>query len=85
MNHVNMETEVSNIMFTPDFSNTGYMYEEKLRDAERVRTQNQLIQSALAHRRAVGQPGLLSQLAQRLHIIKAQQADAHDSRRAHAV
>ena len=72
-------------MYNTDFSNVGFLYEERLRDAEQHRAHNKLVQSALARRKALGEVGFLSQLAQRLHIKAQPQADARDSRRAHAV
>ena len=67
-----------------DFSNTGFLYQERLRDAERHRAHNQLVQSALAHKRANRPVSFLSQIAQRLHF-KAQPQHTGDDRRAHAV
>jgi len=75
-------------MFMPDFSNTGFLYEERLREAEQHRIHNKRVQSALAYARAHGQVSFLSQLAQRLHIVKLQQTDVsdkRDTRQMHAV
>ena len=74
-------------MYTPDFSNSGFMYEERLRDAERQRAHNKLVESALEHRKAEGYVSLLSQIAQRLHV-KPQRTDIgdkRDTRQVHAV
>ena len=69
----------------PDYSNTGYLYEEKLRDAEQHRAHNKLVQAALAQREAQGKVGLLTQIAQLLHVKAQPQTTSTDDRRAHAV
>ena len=71
-------------MYMPDYSNAGYLYQERLRDAEAQRVHNKLVQSALARRKALGEVSLLSQIAQRLHV-KAEPQHTSDERRAHAV
>ena len=73
-------------MFPTDFTETGFLYQERLRDAEQRRVYNRLVESAQAYQRAHGQVSFLTQLMQRLHI-KAQQpqAEVNDARRAHAV
>ncbi|MBI1259237.1 MAG: hypothetical protein GC204_17355 [Chloroflexi bacterium] len=73
-------------MFPSDFSETGFLYQERLRDAENRRIYNGLVKSAEAYRRKHGQVSFLNQLMQRFHI-KAQQpqAEVSDSRHAHAL
>ncbi|MEO8393651.1 MAG: hypothetical protein ABI700_11735 [Chloroflexota bacterium] len=73
-------------MYTNDFTNTGFLYQERLRDAENRRVYNRLVASAEAYRRAHGQVkvSFLTRLMQRLHV-KPQQAETSEARHAHAV
>ncbi len=71
-------------MYTNDFTNTGFLYQERLRDAENRRVYNRLVESAEAYRRAHGQVSFLTRLMERLHV-KAQQAETSEARHAHAV
>ena len=73
-------------MYPTDFTDTGFLYQERLRDAEQRRMYNRLVESAQAYQRAHGQVSFMARLMERLHI-KAQQpqAEVSDSRRAHAV
>ena len=71
-------------MYTNDFTNTGFLYQERLRDAENRRRYNRLVESAQAYQRAHGQVSFLTRLMQRLHV-KPQQAETNEARHAHAV
>jgi hypothetical protein len=76
-------------MYPTDFTDTGFVYQERLRAAEQRRRYNRLVESAQAYQRAHDEENVsfLGQIAQRLHL-KAQshaEVEANDSRHAHAV
>jgi len=72
-------------MYLPDYGNMNFLYEERLRDAERHYAHEKLVKSALARKKALGEVSLLSQIAQRLHVKAQPQTNNNDDRRAHAV
>ena len=68
-------------MYAPDYGNMAFLWEDRLREAERQRKQNELIRAVLAHKRAEKQGGLLEQIKRWMHP----QQENTDARRAHAV
>ena len=72
-------------MYLPDYGNMNFLYEERLRDAERHYAHEKLVKAALARRKALGEASLLTQIAQRLHVKDQPQTTSSDDRLAHAV
>lgn len=72
-------------MYTPDYGELKYLYEDRLRGAEIQRKQNELIRAAREYARREGRGGLLNQIMQQLQRRNQPQRDNTNTRHAPAL
>ncbi|MEO8393650.1 MAG: hypothetical protein ABI700_11730 [Chloroflexota bacterium] len=75
-------------MFMPDYATVQLLHQDRLRDAEKRRSQLQLIRDAGEQTPNEIQGGLLHQMKQLMHVgnhVQRQSQDCNDVRPAHAI